>query len=159
LGADGRRTYHPSYGRHVSVSRLVNVENQLRPLTLSLPLFLAPIHFPVPLSLFLIPPSSSLTVDGRGRCAASAPFIGLCLLSFPRPPRRRYFGPRKLFGRARRLLISWPRLSSSGLVLTRCYSSRRIHRIRNRGRCPEHFFAKAGNLCDRPCMRDKSQCS
>lgn len=28
-GADGRRTYHPSYGRHVSVSRLVNVENRL----------------------------------------------------------------------------------------------------------------------------------
>jgi len=28
-GADGRRTYHPCYGRHVSVSRLVNVENRL----------------------------------------------------------------------------------------------------------------------------------
>jgi len=36
----------------------------------------------------------------------------------------------KLFGHVRRLLISWPRLSSSGLILTRCYSSRRIHRIR-----------------------------
>lgn len=97
LGA-GRCTYHPSFGRHVSVSRLVNVENRL---TDSPPLFC---HFRLSRSLllrstFLAPPLWSV----------------------------------KLFGRDRRLLISLPRLSSSGLVLTRRHSTHRIHCIRIRG--------------------------
>jgi len=73
-------------------------------------------------------------------------YRSLCLLSFPRPPRRRYFGPRKLFGRARRLLISWPRLSSSGLVLTRRYSSRRIYRIRIAREMSRTLFREGGQF-------------
>lgn len=51
----------------------------------------------------------------------------------------------KLFGRDRRLVISWPRLSSSGLVLTRRHSTRRIHWIRI---VVEMLQILGSNLCD-----------
>lgn len=113
--ADGRRTYHPSYGRHVSVSRLVNVENRLTELSsLSLSLPSSLIHsytythtpslsiylsrslarsIPLPrLSHFCLLSSSSLPCCGTV-CRFCPFYRSLCLLSFPRP-RRRYFGPR-----------------------------------------------------------------
>lgn len=106
----GRCTYHPSFGRHVSVSRLVNVENRLtNPLLLLHPRF--------PFATSVCP-----TLSG-----------GWSLFpTFAAPP----LWSVKLFGRDRRLLISWPRLSSSGLVLTRRHSTHRIHWIRIAGDAP-----------------------
>lgn len=114
-GGGGRCTYHPSFGRHVSVSRLVNVENRLTdpsasPSSSSFCHFRLPPHSPVS-TTFTAPPLWSV----------------------------------KLFGRDRRLVISWPRLSSSGLVLTRRHSTRRIHWIRI---VVEMLQILGSNLCD-----------
>lgn len=104
----GRCTYHPSFGRHVSVSRLVNVENRLTD----------------PLLPLRPPPSPFAT--------SVCPGLSSLVPTFTAPPLWSW----KLFGRDRRLLISWPRLSSSGLVLTRRHSTRRIHWIRIAGDAP-----------------------
>lgn len=106
-GGGGRCTYHPSFGRHVSVSRLVNVENRLTD-----PSAAPPSSFPFRRFRLFLWRSSF-------RLSSAPPLWSL-----------------KLFGRDRRLLISWPRLSSSGLVLTRRHSTRRIHWIRIAGDAP-----------------------
>lgn len=57
------------------------------------------------------------------------PFVPRPPLPVPLPVSTTFTAPPlwsvKLFGRDRRLVISWPRLSSSGLVLTRRHSTRR----------------------------------
>lgn len=116
-GGGGRCTYHPSFGRHVSVSRLVNVENRLTD----------PLHPRPPFATSVCPPSPSL--------------LSPVSTTFTAPP----LWSVKLFGRDRRLVISWPRLSSSGLVLTRRHSTRRIHWIRI---VVEMLQILGSNLCD-----------
>lgn len=77
------------------------------------------------------------------------PFVPRPPLPVPLPVSTTFTAPPlwsvKLFGRDRRLVISWPRLSSSGLVLTRRHSTRRIHWIRI---VVEMLQILGSNLCD-----------
>lgn len=127
-----------------------------KPTYVALSLSLAPSLFPIPLALFSTIPPRAPALRVR-RCAASLPLLSVSLFALFSASAAPLLWTPKLF--SRRLLISWPRLSSSGLVLTGRYSSHRIHRIRIVRDVPNTFSRGANNLCDQACMYDKSQCS
>lgn len=128
-----------------------------KPTYVALSLSLAPSLFPIPFAFFATIPPRASALCVRRCAAASLPLLSVSRFALFSAFTAPLLWTSKLFGR--RLLISWPRLSSSGLVLTRRYSSHRIHRIRIVRDVPNTFSRGANNLCDQACMYDKSQCS